>query len=211
MTRVAAFLMSYLLVSPAFAADTPVLEATEAAVEQPVPGATAHVEAVAHGAEHASGGGTLPQFNVETFPTQVFWLFIMFTTIYVLVKTVIIPQIGGTMDQREEHITKELQAASELTEKARLGLADYENTIKTARQEAQATLGTAREQISKTFSEAEATQREQFQSVRDGAQTKINAQKDGVLSSMENEARTLAQSLASKLMNGAGNSKKAAA
>lgn len=207
MQRIAAFLMSYLLVSPAFAAaDTQVLEATEAAVEQ-----TAHPTAhgAEHAAEHASGG--LPQFDISTFPTQVFWLAIMFVIIYTLVKSVIVPQIGGTMDAREAHINSELEQAGILSEKARAAVGEYEAKMKTARLDAQAQLAAARDEIAKSFTAAEAAQREQFQSARDAAQAKINAQKDSALSAMESEAATLARSVTDKLTAGIAGNKKAAA
>lgn len=212
--RIAAFFMSYLLMSPAFAAaDTAVLEHTEAAVEQ-TPTET-HAEAVvdaAHAAPHgAEGGGMLPQFNVETFPTQVFWLFIMFAITYTLVKTVIIPQIGGTMDKREEHINRELEAATVLTEQVRAGQADYETTIWNARNNALAKLAAARHEITKRFTYAEAAQREEFQAAREEVQNRIAASKETVIASLETEARELATSLSDKLISANSATKKAAA
>ena len=163
--------------------------------------------------EAEKSGGGLPQFDVNSFPTQVFWLFVMFAVVYVTVKNVIIPQIGGTIDTREEHIKHELQHATILTEKARQSSIEYDSTIKTSRANALKNIAAARDEVSSMFTKAEMAQRQQFQSLRDETMSNIARQKDIVLNSLEKEAKTLSSSLTHKLISGpvSGKNKKAAA
>ncbi|MEX0645816.1 MAG: hypothetical protein WD076_10925, partial [Parvularculaceae bacterium] len=57
--------------------------------------------AEAHG-ESASGG--LPQLDLSTWPSQLFWLAIFFSGLYWLMASYFLPRIGGTIEDRRDRI-----------------------------------------------------------------------------------------------------------
>lgn len=161
--------------------------------------------AFAGGAEKDAGG--LPQFDVTSFPTQVFWLFIMFGVVYVTVKNVIVPQIGGTIETREAHIKHELQLATILTEKARQSVQEYDAVIRKTRITAFETLTAAHEKVTKLFAEGEIHQHNQFVTHREDTMSKLTKQKIEIAERLEGEVKTLSSTLVQKLITANTNSK----
>ncbi len=46
----------------------------------------------------AAGTATFPPFDPSTFGSQVFWLVITFGRLYILMRRVAVPQIGGILE-----------------------------------------------------------------------------------------------------------------
>ncbi len=169
-------------------------------------------EVAAHGGEHAGGGsGSLPQFNLATFPSQSFWLFVMFFTMYFVLKAVIIPQIAGTMEKRDDHIRKELQDAGTLNEKAMLLQRDYDTSMQNARLEAQAAILKANNAVGASFAEADTKQRSTFLNKRNAFLGSYHAHRAAMMSELEAEARTLASEVAGKVLAPSDSAKQKAA
>ena len=64
----------------------------------------------------------MPQLDPEYWPSQVFWLIIIFLTIYILISKIFIPKIKGSIDMREDKIRKDLEEAKTFREQAELKL-----------------------------------------------------------------------------------------
>lgn len=172
-------------------------------------GSAAFAAEAAHGA--TEGKEQLPQFDVSTFPSQTFWLFVTFAVIYTGVKTLVMPQIGGTLDTREAHVMDALQTAGTLNEKARNLQSDYETRMAAARQDASQKLGAAREAIAKSFADGEAQQRESFNAERSAFQTRFASGKADLMKTLGVEAERLASDAAAKILSGDAAAKKRAA
>lgn len=197
MTRfLLAWLTAFAVSLPAFAAEA--VDAAHGTAE-----AAAH-----HGGE---GGGSLPQFNLATFPSQSFWLFVTFFTMYFVIKNVIIPQIAGTMQKRDDHIRQELQEAGALNEKAMLLQRDYDTSMQNARTDAQAKIAKATNAVATSFTDAETKQRSTFLNKRNAFVGSYQAHRAEMMSELEAEARTLAADVAAKVLAPSSTSKQKAA
>lgn len=82
-------------------------------------------------AEHESGG--LPQLNIATYPSQIFWLMVMFTVLYFAFSRKILPTIGGVVDARDGMIKGNLDAAEALKKQAEDIQVSYEKSLDQAR------------------------------------------------------------------------------
>ena len=100
---------------------------------------TAHTEAPA-------GHSKFPPFDTEYFPSQLVWLTISFVLLYVLMKRIALPRIGGIMAARSKVISDDLAAAERLKEQSNSANAAYEKALADARGRAQAIAGATREQ-----------------------------------------------------------------
>ena len=93
------------------------------------PAATeAHEGVAAHG-----GNEAFPPFNPEFFPSQILWLAITFVAFYFFVKHVLLPQIGGTIENRRHTIAGNLEEAARMKEEADAAIAAYEQELADAR------------------------------------------------------------------------------
>jgi len=102
-------------------------------------------ETAAH-TEAPAGHPKFPPFESEHFPSQLVWLTISFVLLYVLMKKIALPRIGGIMAARSKVISDDLAAAERLKEQSNAANAAYEKALADARGRAQAIAGATREQ-----------------------------------------------------------------
>lgn len=93
-------------------------------------GAAAHGEHA--GDEHHSDG--LPQFDPSSFPSQIFWLAVVFIMLYIFFSRKTLPEISKVIDTRKEHIQNDLNGAQELKDEAERVKAAYEEALADARE-----------------------------------------------------------------------------
>ena len=95
----------------------------------------------------------MPQLDVSTYLSQLFWLAVTFAFLYVLVKTVILPKIGGVLEGRRRRVADDLEAAERLQRQAQEALKAHDDLLASARAEAQATVRAEKEKVLAEVSE----------------------------------------------------------
>lgn len=84
-----------------------------------------------------------PQLKAETYPSQVFWLFVSFTILYVLMSKVALPKVGDVIDQRRAQREGNLTRAEQLQDEAAKAKASYETALAKAHESAQEAMSAA--------------------------------------------------------------------
>ena len=107
-----------MFVSPAFA---------ENATAAPAQSTTTTATQAGHSPE------AFPPFDPQYFPSQLLWLAITFIAFYIFVKRVLVPQLGGVLENRREKIASDLQNAGRMKEEADAAIAAYEQELAAAR------------------------------------------------------------------------------
>jgi len=92
-------------------------------------------------------GGTLPQMDVTTFPSQLFWLVLTFGFLFVVLSRVAVPRIGGVIEARRDRINNDLETAEKLRKESNDALAAYESSLTAARGRAMAMADENRKKI----------------------------------------------------------------
>ena len=141
-----------MFVTPAFAQTAP--EATETH-EAPgaAPAGEVHTETgVAHDDAHATGA--FPPFDATTYPSQLLWLVITFGLFYLLMQKVIVPRLGGILEQRHDRIAQDLDEAARLKADADAAVETYEKELAAARSKANG-IGEAAREAAKTKAAAD--------------------------------------------------------
>lgn len=101
-----------------------------------------------------SGGGGLPQLDFSTFPNQIFWLVVSLVVVYIIVSKVILPRIGGVLEERHSVISDYISQAADFKTQAEEAEADYEAALAQARAEAQAIAVETKADIQKELNKA---------------------------------------------------------
>ncbi len=78
----------------------------------------------------------MPQLNPEFFASQLFWLVVTFSFLFVFLWRVSLPRIGNVLEKRERKISEDLTAAKELQAEASKIQEIIENQLKQARADA---------------------------------------------------------------------------
>lgn len=115
---------------------------------------TAAFAVAAHAAEGGKSG--MPQLDLKTFPSQFFWLTVIFGVFFVLMWKVALPRIGEILQEREDKIAGDLDRADKLKEEAKAVIAGYEKSMADARNDARETTRKTAEALA-----AEAARRQQ--------------------------------------------------
>ncbi len=85
----------------------------------------------------------MPQLDPTWFASQLFWLFVSFTLLYVVLSRVILPPLQNVIATRNNTIENDLVMAQDLKAKAEESKIAYENTLIKSRQSAQSLINDA--------------------------------------------------------------------
>lgn len=76
---------------------------------------------IALAADAAANSGeapAFPPFETWHFPSQLFWLTLLFGGLYIVLSRMILPRLSATMERRGDHIASDLDQAARLDEQA---------------------------------------------------------------------------------------------
>ena len=85
----------------------------------------------------AAGAG-LPQLDINTWPSQLFWLVVLFGAGYLVMAKIVTPRIGAVLEERRQTVNGDLEKARNASAEAAKIRADYESDLENARSEARA-------------------------------------------------------------------------
>ena len=89
----------------------------------------------------------MPQLDPEYWASQIFWLIIVFLSIYLLIAKIFIPKIKGSIDMRQDKIRKDLEEAKIFKENAEKKMISYKKLIETANTDARKVISESRQKL----------------------------------------------------------------
>lgn len=99
----------------------------------------------------------MPQLDVTTFSSQIFWLVVTFIALFLIMWRVSVPKISDALEARQKRMDDNLARAEELKKEAEAAMEAYEASLAEARSEAQ---GAVLEANAKLTEEAQAREAE---------------------------------------------------
>ena len=89
-----------------------------------------------HGDAHSKSDAGLPQFDITTFPSQIFWLAVAFFILYTIFSSKILPDISVTIENRKETIESNLEESEKMKIEAEEIKRKYNETLMESKNEA---------------------------------------------------------------------------
>ena len=77
----------------------------------------------------------MPQLDPTYWASQAFWLILVFTILYIAIAKFFLPKIKNNLDNRENKIKEDLDAASKFKESSELKLKEYEKMQEDSKKE----------------------------------------------------------------------------
>ena len=151
-------------------------------------------------AASAPGEAKLPQLDIQTYPSQIFWLVVTFIVLYVLVSKVAVPRISEVLGEREERIADDLDKAETLKKEAEQVRAEYENALTEARDKAHSATREAQEAAAKSGALAETEAQAKVVAMLKTAEARIAVARTDALGNVRSVARDVAGDAVSKLI-----------
>ena len=91
----------------------------------------------------------MPQLNPEFWISQIFWLTLVFGSLYLLLAKLILPKISNNLEARKSQISENIEDEEKKRQQSDKKLKDYEKIISEAKIEAKNIYNQAREKILK--------------------------------------------------------------
>ena len=77
----------------------------------------------------------MPQLDPTYWASQVFWLILIFTILYISIANFYLPKIKNNLNDRENKIKEDLDAASKFKDLSELKLKEYEKILENSKKE----------------------------------------------------------------------------
>jgi F-type H+-transporting ATPase subunit b len=161
-----------------------------------------------HGGE-AHGDGGLPQFDVTTFPSQLFWLMVMFAIMYFVFSRRSLPAISSVIENRREHVQNDLETAERLRNEAETVQQAYETGLDTARDESTRLVTAAIEDMKRDAEAANQRLRDKGEAESAAVEQRLVAATQAARADMETIAAEIAHEAAEKIFGISTDLKKA--
>lgn len=146
--------------------------------------------------------GGLPQISVfedGTYTNQIAWLLLTFVLLYIVVSRMVVPRVTSVLEEREEKIAGDLDAAERLRAEAEGVREAYEASIADARSKAQQTLADAKDAARADIAKAQADLDAKLAADAAAAEKRIADAKAEALAGLEGIATEVAADLVAKL------------
>jgi len=86
---------------------------------------------------HALGSEAgMPQLDPEFWTAQIFWLILIFSSLYLIIWKIFLPKITYSIENRKSKIVNDLDEAQKLKENAEKKLKEYKEKIENSKKEA---------------------------------------------------------------------------
>ena len=97
----------------------------------------------------------MPQLDWSTFLSQAFWLIVCFCALWAALSVLVMPKIADVVEQRKRKIDDYIQKADQLNAQAKDSLDKYNQTLATAKAEAEQELKNGRAELRAQLTETE--------------------------------------------------------
>ena len=158
----------------------------------------------AEAAKDADKAASFAPFDPWHFPSQIFWLVVLFGTLYVVLSRFILPSIGNTLERRESTIASDLDEAARMNEEAVEAQKAVDVSIAKAHAKARETADKARSKIDKEIAAETAKVDAEVDKKLSEAETRIDALRAEAMQNVEGIAEDAAASLIGKFGSKAG-------
>lgn len=148
----------------------------------------------------AAGAG-LPQLDISTWPSQLFWLVVLFTAGYTLMAKFVTPRIGSVLEERRAKLDEDLGKARSASEDAARIRAEYEADLDAARTAAAETAKQAAAEAAKQAEASDAKIAKKLAEKVAKAEAKLATARSEAMANLNNVAAEAAMAAVAQLAN----------
>ena len=149
-------------------------------------------------AEGQAKGG-MPQLDVSTFSSQIFWLIIAFITLVWLMQKKALPRVSEILETRQDRMAADLDRAAKLRASAEESLKRYDQVVSEAQASAQRQIREVQERNAAATTRRQATLDAELATRLHDAESRIGKSKSAALGSIADVAAEVAQAAVARL------------
>ena len=142
----------------------------------------------------------MPQLDISTFASQIFWLAIMFGVLYWVLSNTLLPRVGEVIAARAERIQGDLARAQQMKKETDELIAAYEAKLTEARQKASTMERSVEAESAKTAADRQARQAAELAEQIKTAEQRIAAARTQAMGNLRDVAGEVARAAAERLV-----------
>lgn len=141
----------------------------------------------------------MPQLEIQSYPSQIFWLIVCFFSMYFIMAQIIIPKIADIMEQRRQKIDSALEKAMTIKQQAEKSLQKYEDALAKATAEAEKSLNKTQDELNRMVAEKQAELEKELKAKIEAGEEQIRQSKEAALKEVKTTSEKLALEVTQKL------------
>jgi F-type H+-transporting ATPase subunit b len=145
------------------------------------------------------GSGGMPQFDPAYWPGQIAWLLIIFVALYIVLSKMLLPKVGGAIDQREGKIAGDIADARRMKTEAEAQAAEAAADMTEARARSQKLASEAKARAAAEAAARQAIEEAKLQERLSAAEADIAAARAQAMTHVQSIAADTARSIIEKL------------
>jgi len=146
-------------------------------------------------------GGGLPQMDITTFPSQVFWLIITFGILYLFMWRTAIPKLRNTIEERQDKILIDINEAEKVKSEAEETLKEYEEKMQSVSKQASDIINQAKTKSDAMIDEIKKNQELKLSKMLNDSKDRISKQYEESRQQIENAKIESIKLISSKFLN----------
>jgi F-type H+-transporting ATPase subunit b len=127
----------------------------------------------------------MPQLNPDSFASQIFWLVVTFSVLYVATARSVIPRIRDVLEKRQHQVMDNLDAADAAKQQAEDARQTYEAELEDAKEKAHTLLNTTRSEVSAMMADELQTLNGKLDAQLSKAEAQLADQRKDVMNEIE--------------------------
>jgi len=143
----------------------------------------------------------MPQLNPEFWSAQIFWLVLIFSTLYLIIWKIFLPKITYSIESRKSRMVNNLDDAQKLRESAETKLKEYNKIIENSKNEAKKIIDEERKKLDKDIEIKKKSFNSQIEKELASVEKEIKDLKKNSLSSITKIASETSAELIKNIIN----------
>ena len=143
----------------------------------------------------------MPQLNPEFWTAQIFWLVLIFSSLYLIIWKIFLPRITYSIENRKFKVVNDLDEAQKLKENAEKKLMEYNEIIKRSKKEAQKIFDDNKKKLDKDIENKKRKLNDEIEKELAAAEKEIEDLKKTSISNISNIATEISAEIIKQIIN----------
>ena len=137
----------------------------------------------------------MPQLDPTYWASQAFWLILVFTILYISIAKLYLPKIKGNLDDRENKIKEDLDAANKFKDLSELKLKEYEKILENSKKEVTKIYFDSKSKLDKDIQTKKGVIEKEIENEINEAQKEVSELKKSSISDIQHISKDIASNI----------------
>ena len=143
----------------------------------------------------------MPQLNTEFWIAQIFWLILIFSSLYLIIWKIFLPRITYSIENRKSRIVNDLDEAQKLKDNAEKKLKEYNEIIEKTKKEAKKIIDDNKKKLDRDLESKKQKFNDEIEKELLAVEKEIKDLKKNSISNIDNIATEISTEIIKQILN----------